>query len=411
MGVAKQVFDYEAGQPTPMLSYEEALACVLELASPKATETVSLAHALGRFLAEDLIAPFPFPRFDNSAVDGYAVRFGPYNIFHQIGIKAAGDDTPMHLDEDECCEVFTGASLPYFTEAVVMKEYCYREDMAILTDWDIEPGQHIRREGEEAQAGDVLIKKGTAVTPPVLGMIASCGLSEFAVHGLPSVSVVTTGDELARVGEELGGSQIYESNSWGIAAAVQSLGLQRPEPIAVADDLRKTVDALERALEADVVICSGGVSVGDRDLVREALEKLGVEQRFWRIAIKPGMPLYFGTLGEKLVFGLPGNPVSALVNFSLFVRPALLKLMGASEVRNKTMRVPLAEPVRKKAGKTEFVRAVMEEGRVRPTASRGSHMLGGLATATGLMVLPPDCAGLEEGALVEYMALNWSGLQ
>lgn len=411
MGVVKQVFDYEAGQPTPMLSYEEALSCVLDLASPKAPETLPLVRALGRCLAEDLVAPFPFPRFDNSAVDGYAVRFGPYNIFHQIGIKAAGDDTPMHLDEDECCEVFTGASLPYFTEAVVMKEYCYREDMAILTDWDIEPGQHIRREGEEAQPGDVLIKKGTAVTPPVLGMIASCGFGEFSMHGLPSVSVVTTGDELARVGQELGGSQIYESNSWGIAAAVQSLGLQRPEPIAVEDDLAKTVNALEQALVADVVICSGGVSVGDRDLVREALESLGVEQRFWRIAIKPGMPLYFGTLGEKLVFGLPGNPVSALVNFYLFVRPALLKSMGAANFHNETVSVPLAESLRKKPGKTEFVRAVMEGERVRPTAGRGSHMLGGLASATGLMVLPPDCEGLEEGALVEYMPLNWSGLQ
>lgn len=396
-----------------MISFDEALRIVLaETMAVTETEEISLDQALGRGMATPLVARVDNPRFDNSAVDGYGVRLydlpGPLPLIGSVG---AGDAALEGLDRRAAIRILTGAPVPAGVEAVVMQEECEISGSTVTVLDLVRAGANIRRKGEEYRIGDRLLPAGTPITPPVAGLMATNGIERVEVRREVRVAVVTTGSELVATGGTLGSTQIYESNSIALRFAVQALGA-RVRVEHVVDDETLTRDVLRGALaDSDVVVTTGGVSVGDRDLVKGVLADLGVEEKFWRINIRPGKPVYFGKIGRKLVFGLPGNPVSTLVTFHLLVRPALRKMMGIVDPADPRLPAILRQTLTKTVGRAEFVRGRMDASGVRlqvtPDRARDSHMVGGVASADCLVELPAEAETVESGALVRVIPLHW----
>ncbi|MBS1995713.1 MAG: molybdopterin molybdotransferase MoeA [Cyanobacteria bacterium SZAS LIN-2] len=417
-----------------MLTYEQALSQVLQASArcSRQVEKVALADAFGRVLAGAITAGFDLPRFNNSAVDGYGVLVED--------LLGAGADTPVTLklkgqiaaggaDGDdlkpgECLRILTGAPVPDSVEAVVMKEYCRLSDedgsatVTVATGTRI--GENIRMRGEEIEAGSQVLGPGMLISPPIVGLLATLGQTDVDVFKQPSVAVIATGDELVDPGTPLSGSQIYNSNSPALLAALRALGLKNVSNFHTRDDEEETRSVLQNALENfDVIISIGGVSVGERDFVKGTFESLNVQTVFWRIAIKPGKPVYFGTTEEqssgavsKLIFGLPGNPVSALVTFNLFVKPALKIMQGLSEKEQRITTARLKRNLKKKAGRLDFVRGTLESGEdgalvAQATSGQESHMLTGLAQADCLMLFDSDLEFLPEGAAIPVQLINW----
>ncbi|HWA83363.1 MAG TPA: gephyrin-like molybdotransferase Glp, partial [Fimbriimonadaceae bacterium] len=356
-----------------MHSYEEALAMVLERTALAKTERIPLQSALSRTLAEAVIAPLDLPSFDNSSVDGYAVRLpieGPLKLAGEI---AAGDMVGRSFEMGETLRIFTGAPVPPDADAVVMQE-----DTTANGDWITigeipAAGRNVRFKGEEVKAGEVLLPAGTVVTPPVLAVLASSGVSQVEVFRRPTVSIVETGTELVDVGEPLRFGAVYASNGLALKAAAENLGAEC-RLFRSNDDLSTLRKTLEEALkDVDLVITSGGVSVGKHDLVRSTWNELGVEEMFWRVAIRPGKPVYFGVAPDgPVVFGLPGNPVSTLVTFYLFVRPAVLHMQG--RVADETKKLTLGQDVAGATSVEVFARTQVKDGVAFPVEAQGSHM-------------------------------------
>jgi molybdopterin molybdotransferase len=369
------------------------------------------------------------PGFDNSAVDGFGIRLADVERASEdsparlelSGTIQAGDRGAVSLAPGSALKILTGAVVPPEVEAVVMREFCEEQDGLVLVKRPSKPGENIRRRGEEFKAGEQILAPGTPVTPPVIGLLASTGHASFTTYKKPSVTIISTGDELVDPGQPLAPGQIYDSNSFALEAAVTAMAIDRCTRFHTRDNRDSTRDVLSTALDsADVVISAGGVSVGDFDFVKDVSEQLGIETIFWRIALKPGKPVYFGrksgTAGgtAKLVFGLPGNPVSALVTFHQLVKPALLKILGRSDVQPLELRATLTRNIRKKAGRMEFVRGIagLSDGTlyVEPTPGQESHMMGGLAPANCLIVFPLEEENLPEGQQVRIDLLDWSDL-
>jgi molybdopterin molybdotransferase len=336
---------------------------------------------------------------------------------------------PSPLHKGMAVKVFTGAPLPRGVEAVIMKEFCVEQGAHVLVQGPVARYENIRRRGCEYARGAAVLKPGARITPPVAGLLASLGRSSVRVYIRPRVALVITGNELATPGRTLREGQVYESNSYALASALRGLGLRLISSQRVRDDKRALAVALEHALgRADVVITSGGVSVGEFDLVKEVAGKLGVRTGFWRAAIKPGMPVYFGLyrsetptktaarregsgVRDKLVFGLPGNPVSALVVFHQLVQPALQHLMGQRAPQRLRLQARLATSLRHNPGRLEWVRGVLEIREsalwVVPTPSRESHMLTGLVNARVLIEFPASSTTLRQGSTVWVEWLQW----
>ena len=353
------------------------------------------------------MCPFDVPHFDNSQVDGYALRASDNGPLRIVGESAAGGPTPPPVGEGEAVRIFTGAQIPLGADAVAMQEDARREGAVVWLDAAPAPGENVRRKGEEIAAGTQFDVRGRIAIPPLVGLAASFGLAEVEAYRRPRVVVVGTGSELVPPGEPLGSGQVYASNPEAIAAALRTMGIEDVEARLVGDEPDLTDVVLDRALEdADVLITVGGVSVGDRDLVRPTLASLGVEERLWRVAMKPGKPFYFGTMGEKLVFGLPGNPVSALVTFLTLVRPALRAMLGIADAEEETT-VRLGSAIRRKDLRYEFVRATLKNGVATPVSAQGSHMQTGLAFADALIHVPDGVASLDEGDEVTITPLRW----
>jgi molybdopterin molybdotransferase len=311
---------------------------------------------------------------------------------------------------------------------VVMKEYCTEADGDVLIEKAAYPGQHIRRAGGEFPRGRQVLTAGTRVTPPVVGLLATCGCSTVAVYRKPKVAIIITGDELTAPGKKLRRGRTYDANSYSLTSALHDLGIRESRVLHAEDTMRSLRAALVRAIRsADVVIPVGGVSVGEHDLVKEVLEKLGVKTVFWRAAIKPGKPNYFGiyhtpsrgksagrpksTTAKKLIFGLPGNSVSALVSYHQLVRPALLKIMGYECTGRSILHATLQVNCRKNDNRLEWVRGrLTTKGGtvlVRPTTGQDSHMIGGLAQANCLIRFPRGKSELRKGEQVAVEPLNW----
>lgn len=411
-----------------MISYDEAKRLILEEVTPLPQHQVKLEALAGSFLSQPVTAKFAMPRFDNSAVDGYGVlvadlagvtETAPAKL-RLLGEIAAGSDEEFKLKTGTAIKILTGGHVPPSVEAVVMREYCAEHDGILHVSKTAKPGDNIRRAGDEFKTGEQVLPAGIRVNPAVIGLLATLGYASFTAHTKPKVAIVTTGDELIQPGNQLRDGQIYDSNSYALQAALAALGIEEWFVHHARDTMKSTKQAFSFAIEqADVILSSGGVSVGDYDYVKPTLEEMGVETVFWRIAIKPGKPVYFGTLQQprrtqkKLIFGLPGNPVSVLVTFNEFVKPALLKMMG--DTRHHSMLLPavLQKSLRKQPGRRDLVRGTLslsENGQlqVMPTVGQDSHMLSGLCIAECLIHFEEQLETLPEGSSVAVHILNWT---
>jgi molybdopterin molybdotransferase len=395
-----------------LLSIAEAQRLILECARPLPAEAVSLEDAAGRVLAEAARATVDLPPFASSAMDGYAVRAadtpGRLTVVARI---AAGEPAATAVERGQAMGIATGGAVPHGADAVVPIEYVVEHDNEIEIDVSAEAGANVRPRGGDIQAGEVVVEAGSALTPARLGALAAAGIPQARCAKRPRAAVLPTGTELRRPGEKLAAGEIYEANGLILSAQLGAAGAAVELMPAVGDQEGAHRAALERALEADVVVTSGGVSVGPHDLVRRVEAELGVEEVFWRVAVKPGKPIAFGVRRETLVFGLPGNPVSALVGFELFVRPAIRALQGVPEPLPRFERGRLAGGThRRNPERDELVRARLRtspEGSVlEPLSGQDSHMIARAASADALVLISRGEGEVADGSLVDYLRLD-----
>ena len=388
-----------------LLPIDDARAVVLDAVRPLDAEEVAVEEALGRVLAEDVAAAHHVPPFANSAMDGFLVAAGDAGRTLTVtGESRAGAPADGPPGAGEALRVSTGAVVPEGAEAVIPVENVAEQDGTITTNAPSTAGQHIRAAGEDVEGGTTVLTAGTLMTAAEIGLAVIAGRARVSVTRRPRVTVLATGDELVPPGEPLGPGQIHDSNALTLAALATKAGAEVVARAHVRDTERDTSDKLAAALDAsDVVIVSGGVSVGPHDHVKPALEALGVQERFWRVALRPGKPTWFGTRDETLVFGLPGNPVSAMVTFLLFARPALARLEGADPTQTR-IRARLTEAVPRNPGRDEAVRVTLadtEHGReATPTGPQGSHQLTSMLGADGLALITQGDREAARGELV-----------
>jgi molybdopterin molybdotransferase len=385
-----------------MLELESALRQILDLIPASAPEMTALAKSHGRFLAAEMPSPVDLPGFDNSAMDGYAVRSAEVSTadantpvtLKLLGRVAAGEIYEGEVSAGGCVRLFTGSPLPRGADAVVMQEDTRVDpgQPGVVSFLDAcKPWENIRFRGEDVKQGALLGKPGDELTASRIQLFAAAGIASFAVGRRPVCGLLATGSELLESGSPAAPGKIFESNRAGLAVLAERTGaVTRIYPL-VQDTLGDTVQALETALaECDIVITSGGVSVGEMDFTKAAFARLGGELEFWKIAIRPGRPFAFGRHRNKFLFGLPGNPVSAFITFLLLVRPALRRWQGAANDQPHRACGVLAEPLFNPHERRHFVRVILDaEGRVRSAGAQASHVLFSLAAANGLVDVPP----------------------
>ena len=394
-----------------LLSIEEALARVLARAAVLEPEQVPVGAAAGRFLAAGVTAQVDLPPFASSAMDGYALKAGDTPGRLPVVFRiAAGLPAERALAGGEAMAISTGGAVPAGADSVVPIELVVESDNQLDVPAAVELGANVRPAGGDIRAGELVLAAGTQIGAAQVGALAAAGVAEVMVVRRPRVIVLSTGTELRAPGESLGAGQIYESNAPMLAAAFEAAGAEVELLGPVPDDEAEHRRALERGLEADMLVSSGGVSVGPHDLVRRILAELGVEEDFWGVAVRPGKPLAFGARGRTLVFGLPGNPVSTLVGVELFVRPALLALQGATDPGPAYETARLASPLRRNPARDELARARTrrdDEGTLlEPLTGQESHMIARAAGADALVLVPSGEGGLAAGELVSYLRLR-----
>ncbi|HET8652902.1 MAG TPA: gephyrin-like molybdotransferase Glp [Gaiellaceae bacterium] len=393
-----------------LLTLEEAQRLVLGRVTALESERVALDDAARRVLAEPATARVDLPPFDSSAMDGFAVRSsdtpGRLPVRERI---AAGHPASRALEPAEAMGIATGGAVPSGADAVVPLEDVVDRDNAIEIAAAVERGTHVRPQGGDVRRGDTVVDAGVRLGPAQIGALAAAGVADILCSRRPRAAVLATGTELRRPGEKLEPGQVYEANTTLLSAQLRSAGADVERLEAVADDPDEHRAALETGLSADLLVTSGGVSVGPHDLVRSIGAEVGIEEVFWGVAVKPGKPVWFGVRGPTLVFGLPGNPVSSLVSFELFVRPAVLALQGARDPLPRLEPGRLAAPVRPNPARAELARArsFVVDSVVRLDVLRGqeSHMIAAAAEADALVLIPPGTDELPAGAAVSYLRL------
>ncbi len=400
------------------LPVERARQLILSLVEPVGgCERAFIRLALDRVLAADVIAPLDVPAHDNSAMDGYAVRYADLAVDGEthlkiVGSAFAGHAFVGHVGTGEAVRIMTGAVVPEGADTIVIQEVVRVEGDTLVVPQGQRLGQNLRRAGEDLRAGEPALKAGKLLRPAEIGLLASLGQTEVTLHRRVRVAMFSTGDELASLGNVLKEGEVYDSNRYSMWGMLTRLGCEVIDMGVVRDDPAALEAALiEAAANADAIISSGGVSVGDADFVRGLMDKLG-EVAFWKIAMKPGRPMAFGRIHDTWLFGLPGNPVAVMVSFYQFVRPALLRMMGvpAHLTELPTLRVPCGEPLRKGRGRTEFQRGTLYcengEWRVKATGAQGSGILRSMSEANCFIMLETDRSGAAIGELVSVQLMD-----
>jgi molybdopterin molybdotransferase len=382
-----------------------------------AIERVHVRSALGRVLAADVISPLDVPAHDNSAMDGYAVRFADLKsdadvVLRVTGTAFAGAPFAGELKPGEAVRIMTGGVVPRGADTIVMQEHVKAAEGRVTVGVGHRKGQNLRRAGEDLKAGAAALKRGLRLRPAEIGLAASLGIPELEVYRKLRVAFFSTGDELVSIGTVPKEGQIFDSNRYTIHGMLERLGCEVMDMGVVRDDPQLLEEAFAQAANAaDVVITSGGVSVGEADFVKDLLNKLG-EVVFWKIAMKPGRPLAYGRVGGAHFFGLPGNPVSVMVTFYQFVRDALLKLAGEEPVQPvPSFKVPCTSALKKAPGRTEFQRAILTRGvdgqlSVRVTGEQGSGILRSMSEANCFIILPTDQGNVTPGTMVEVQVME-----
>ncbi len=399
-----------------LLSVEEALKTILSGVAALPEETVAIEAALGRAIAKTVVAARTLPPWDNSAMDGFALRsadaVAPAARLEVVDRIFAGDLPKKAIGPGQCAQIMTGAPLPPGADAVLMQEKVVSTNGFVVLQEAVPKGNAVRRAGEDTRKGEILLAEGTVIGIPEAGLLWSQGFSTVTVRRRPRVAIASTGDELCPIGETPG-ERIFDTNSPSLAVAVRRAGGD-PTLLGLARDRLDEVKALfAKGLDYDVLITSAGASVGERDFAKDALEAIGVTMDFWKVAMKPGKPLAVGRRGSTHVFGLPGNPTSSLVTFELFVRPALRALQGLpSEV--PTLGGRIATPFKKAPGLRHHVRATVahRDGELwaTPLATQSSGALTSAATATHLISVPPETTSLAVGDRITLIPVSWSWL-
>ncbi len=401
-----------------LISIDDARARVLAEAFPLPVETLPLAEVMGRVLGEEIVASHSVPPFDNAGMDGFAVR--------AVDIVDATADTPVSLQvletipaghvatralgPEQAAKIMTGAPIPEGADVVVQSEMAEEMDGRVVVFEAAKRGKNIRRAGEDVEAGDRVLGPGSVLGPAEIGLIASLGHPTVQVHQRPRVAVLSTGSELVEVDQSLGPGQIRNSNSYSLRALCQQMGIEPTMLGIVPDDYDATRDLVQKGLGYDVLLTTGGVSVGQFDFIKDIQDELGVQRKLWGVAMKPGKPLVFGVHDNTLVFGLPGNPVSAMVSFELFVRPALLRLMGHVNTVRPLYQAIISEDASNPDGRVYVVRvrAWREDDtwHVSATGAQGSGILRSMVGANGLVFIPGGPRGVKAGEKVDFLLLR-----
>ena len=402
------------------LTVAAAQRCVIEAMKRLGTESVPIQQALGRVLAEDVRANRDQPPYDVSAMDGFAIRSEDVAkapaVLKVIEDIKAGDMPSKIVQAGQCARIMTGAPVPQGADAVIRVEDTQAvADARVQINVSVKSRNDIRDRGENMKQGDVVLQAGTEITPGVVGMLAMVKAAQVRVYRQPRVAILSTGDELEGMDDPFDANKIPDANSYALMAQVQALGIT-PELLGIARDEPEHWKAmLQRGLQYDVLLVSGGTSVGVHDYVRPTLEALGVQMKFWRVQMKPGHPMAFGVASGSLVFGLPGNPVSSMVCFEQFVLPALRRMMGHSRIHRRTIEARLAHDVKHKHRRTEFMRVILNkemDGYAATSASeQGSGILASMSMADGLMIVPSASKGFSAGSNVIVQLLDGTSYQ
>jgi molybdopterin molybdotransferase len=392
-----------------VISEEQAREKILSAVVPLPANEVSLGDALDRFAATELFATIPLPLFDNSAMDGYAVvakSAGKNARLKIVGEQPAGISKDLSLSEGEAARIFTGAPMPIGADAVVMQEETHGEgDFVLIQAEKISVGDFVRKAGADLAVGQQILKRGDRLRPATLGLLASQGIESVRVGAQPRVAILTTGDELAAPGQQPRPGEIFDSNGLMIASLAAKIGVAVAMRRHCPDHFDTLCMILRDAVQQEAVILSGGVSVGEHDLVREALREIGAEIDLWRVAVKPGKPFLFGKRDRCLIFGLPGNPVSTFVTFLILARPALLRMMGAIDLSLPRSNARLTHEVIGDETRPHYFRGELADGAFTVIGRQESHAIFGLARANALLRVRPE-ARLSAGSEVEVLLID-----
>ena len=392
-----------------MISVEEAKKYIADFSPELKSITLNVSDSVGYVVSDDVLSPIDMPPFPQSAMDGYALGNGPRDAgvnFRLIGEIAAGSSVQFELKEGECIRIFTGAAVPESATAVVQQEWIERNGDTIILQREVSEMMHIRPKGEQMKTTQVALEKGTLITPGTIGFLHMLGITSVNINAKPKTTILITGNELVEPGTELRYGQIYESNSQMLISALHREGTES-ESHRISDSLDETIKTIGNALETnDLIIITGGISVGDHDHVGTALSELGVKQVFYKVAQKPGKPLFFGTKDGKAIFALPGNPAASLTCFYEYVLPVLRKLYGRKDVWLPSFQLQLADKNSiRPLGRAQFLKAMVQNGFVQILEGQSSAMLNTFALANALVYVEANCEPKSAGDLVEVHLL------
>ncbi len=389
-----------------MINVHEAIQIIEKAILSGPITLLPISKALGYIVATDIKAPISMPPFRQSSMDGYALQLSTKNVYNVCGEVQAGSDQEVILKEGEAVRIFTGAPVPDTADTVVMQEHVTREANRITITKKTEKHSNVRPLGEQLKQGDLALSKGTHLNAASLGFLAGLGIAEVSVFKKPIVSILLTGDELRQPGTPLKHGQVYDSNSVALKGALMTMGISEIKIDYIPDDYNTTRDIIkDHLITADVILISGGISVGDYDFVKEALLENNVTEHFYKVNQKPGKPLWFGKQGQTTVFALPGNPASSLSCFYVYVLPALRKMMGYQKIHLYKNTAQVTADFTNKFGKTLFLKGTIVNNQATPLLGQASSMLSSFAISNALLIIPETVTHLKKGDTISYLDL------